>query len=151
MKMLEDYNIEEINEMLDANVITAQLPEGKTLEDFTGGYVNILKSSSKVVLFFGYKPDKKNTVSVTMKIDKQHEDLWFKVLKFKRDMLNKKDGMIDLAELMIKASIDDEPVIIGSEAKQDEVVEPMVQEKSGCKHLNEPEFLDKCRICGEEK
>ena len=104
-KKLGDYDIEEVNEMLDKNIIESQLPEGKTLKDFTGGHVNILKNSSKVVLYFGYKKGSKNPVSVSIKIEKQDEDLWFKVLQFKRDMLNKNNEAVNLAELMLKVSL----------------------------------------------
>ena len=107
-----EYDIKEVNDMLDKNIIESQLPEGKTLKDFTGGHVNILKNSSKVVLYFGYKEGSKHPVSVNVKIEKQDENLWFKVLQFKRDMLNKSDGSVNLAELMMKASLDvkDEPM-----------------------------------------
>ena len=109
MKVFEDYTISEVNDMLDKNIIESQLPDGKTLKDFTGGHVNILKNSSKVVLYFGYKDGSKNPVSVSVKIDKTEESIWFKVLQFKRDMMNKKDGAVNLAELMLKASLEDEP------------------------------------------
>ena len=102
---LGDYDIKEVNDMLDKNIIESQLPEGKSLKDFTGGHVNILKNSSKVVLYFGYKDGSKNPVAVSVKIEKQDENLWFKVLQFKRDMLNKNDGAVNLAELMLKASL----------------------------------------------
>ena len=66
-KTLFTITLEEI--MLDINdIITEFAPEGKTLVDFTGGYIQQLKNSTQFVAYYGTKPNSNNrsTVKITI-------------------------------------------------------------------------------------
>lgn len=56
-----------------------ELPEGKTINDFGGGYVECIKTKAKVVLYFGFD-DKKNRVSVNIQVKKEDVLLWLQAI-----------------------------------------------------------------------
>lgn len=101
----KDRSIEEFVRIVDEKIILDKLPEGKKLNDFTGGYINILKNKTKVVLFFGYKEDGKNKVEISFNIDKSEEDIWLKVFQFKRDLMNKSINTVSIAETIVKSQV----------------------------------------------
>ena len=101
----KERSIEEFVKIVDEKIILDKLPEGKKLSDFTGGYINILKNKTKVVLFFGYKEDGKNKVEISFNIDKSEEDIWLKVFQFKRDLMNKSINTVSIAETIVKSQV----------------------------------------------
>ncbi len=52
-----------------------KLPEGKTMKDFGGGYVEILKTKAKVVLYFGFNGSN-NRVSINFQVKKEEVIKW---------------------------------------------------------------------------
>lgn len=52
-----------------------KLPEGKTINHFGGGYVEVLKTKAKVVLYFGFDAHK-NRVSISFEVNKEDILLW---------------------------------------------------------------------------
>ena len=52
-----------------------KLPTGKTINDFGGGYVEVLKTKAKVVLYFGFDSSK-NRVSFNFQVRKEEVLLW---------------------------------------------------------------------------
>lgn len=56
-----------------------ELPEGKTINDFGGGYVEILKTKAKVVLYFGFNTTN-NRVSINFQIKKEDILLWLEAI-----------------------------------------------------------------------
>ncbi len=79
-KEVLNYTEERLTMVLD-EIIEENLPEGKTIVDFTGGYVQQLKHRTVVVLFFGYKG--KNPLSVKINIDPKEIDLYYMMVKAK--------------------------------------------------------------------
>ena len=59
-----------------------KLPEGKTIEDFGGGYVEMLKTKAKVVLYFGFDGGK-NRVSFNFQIKQEEVLLWTQAISEK--------------------------------------------------------------------
>ena len=103
--MFKKTEIEDFVKIVDSEIIAKKLPKGKTLSDFTGGYINILKNKTKVVLFFGYREDGKNKVEVSIDIDKSEEDIWLKVFQFKRNLMNRETNTVSLAELIVTRQV----------------------------------------------
>ncbi len=56
-----------------------ELPDGKTIRDFGGGYVECLKTKAKVVLYFGFD-EKRNRVSINFQIRKEDIMLWLEAI-----------------------------------------------------------------------
>ena len=52
-----------------------QLPEGKEIEHFGGGYVECLKTKAKLVLYFGFD-ENRNRCQIVLDIDKEDILLW---------------------------------------------------------------------------
>ena len=74
---IEDL-IKDIDFMLSQN-----LPEDKTIEDFTGGYVQQLKNSTKFVAYFGTKSGSNNKATSSIPIPDDEIDLMYMMLKAK--------------------------------------------------------------------
>jgi hypothetical protein len=73
-----DELLEDIDFMLSEN-----LPEGKEVSDFTGGYVQQLKNSTKFVAYFGTKINSNNKCTVPISIPDEEVDLMYMMLKAK--------------------------------------------------------------------
>lgn len=56
-----------------------QLPEGKTIENFGGGYVECIKTKAKLVLYFGFD-DKRNRCQIVLDIEKDEVLLWLQAI-----------------------------------------------------------------------
>ena len=56
-----------------------QLPEDKTIEDFSGGYVECLKTKAKLALFFGFD-NNRNRCKIIIDIDKADVLLWLEAI-----------------------------------------------------------------------
>ena len=91
-----------------------KLPEGKSMKDFGGGYVEILKTKAKVVLYFGFDKNK-NRVSISFAIKKSDILLWEEAIAEK--LWNKENDEDEV--ISFDMDLDDEPetedVSIGSE------------------------------------
>ena len=86
-----------------ANVFTSILkknvPIGKTIDNFTGGYIQQMSNSCQVVLYFGYKLNEegkktKNRDTVIIKVDETQMDMFYiglksKIIEMKFDKQNK--------------------------------------------------------------
>ncbi len=55
------------------------LPEGKTVNDFGGGYVEVLKTKANAVFYFGFD-ENKNRVSFKMEIERDEVLLWLEAM-----------------------------------------------------------------------
>jgi hypothetical protein len=77
--------LHEINDYLDEIA-----PEGKTSENFNGGYVQQMKNSSQLVAYFGTKPDGKNRDSVVVTVPDNAIDDVYLMLKAKIHEMNSK-------------------------------------------------------------
>lgn len=90
-----------------------KLPSGKTINDFGGGYVEVLKTKAKVVLYFGFDASK-NRVSFNFQIRKEDVVLWTEAIAEK--LWNKELVSDDVV------SFDSEPILplddLDSEAVQ---------------------------------
>lgn len=56
-----------------------ELPKGKTVDDFGGGYVEILKTKSNAVFYFGFDSSK-NRVSFKIEIERDEVLLWLEAM-----------------------------------------------------------------------
>ena len=52
-----------------------QLPEGKDISNFGGGYVECLKTKAKLVLYFGFD-ETRNRCQIVLDVDKEDVLLW---------------------------------------------------------------------------
>ena len=68
-----ERGIDMIEKVLDMK--KDSLPAGKSMKDFGGGYVEILKTKAKVVLYFGFDQSK-NRVSISFQVKKEEVVLW---------------------------------------------------------------------------
>lgn len=83
-------DISDLIEQFDL-ILEENLPEGKSLEDFNGGYVQQLQNDSVFVAFFGTKADGKNKSTSRIGIQSEDIDLMYVMLKAKiHQMRNKK-------------------------------------------------------------
>jgi hypothetical protein len=139
------------NKILDDNV-----PSGKVVSDFTGGYIQQMANSNQLVLYFGYKWDEKKqeftTNRDTVKLDVASEelDLFYIGLKAKiiemkftkKKGKNKSVSMMDIFGTRETTSLDtakaipnkvcDEKVIIPEITYNDTVCEDCGQPYSQC-------------------
>ena len=89
MEMLEVFDRRVFNMttddlLADANeLITSMAPEGKSLDDFTGGYVQQLKNSVQFVAYFGTKIGSNNRDTVKVDIELDEMDMMYAMLKVK--------------------------------------------------------------------
>lgn len=74
--------VEESLEDMNA-IIEAMAPEGKTLSDFTGGYLQQLKNSTQFVAYFGTKANTKNRATSKLSIPDNELDEYYLMLKAK--------------------------------------------------------------------
>lgn len=87
-----------IEKMLEKH--KGDLPEGKSIKDFGGGYVEMLKTKAKVVLYFGFD-HQKNRVSIKFQVKQTDVLLWCEAISEKIWNNDKQDEII---------SFDDEEV-----------------------------------------
>ncbi|MCK5536021.1 MAG: hypothetical protein KAI79_04295 [Bacteroidales bacterium] len=88
-----NYTQKEFIMGLDA-ILNDNLPEGKTVDDFTGGYIQQLKNSNRLTCFFGTKEDGKNKSTVQIAIATEDLDLTYLMLKCKVQDLHNKTSKI---------------------------------------------------------
>ena len=62
--------LDEINSLLEDSS-----PEGKSVKDFTGGYVQQLKNSTQLVLYYGTKTGDKNKNRDTVKVHIEQDEV----------------------------------------------------------------------------
>ena len=79
-----------------------KLPESKTIADFGGGHVEMLKTKAKVVLYFGFD-SKRNRVSFAFQINKKDVLLWTEAIAGKLWDTDK------ISEEIVSFDMDDEP------------------------------------------
>lgn len=73
-------------------------PDGKSKDDFTGGYVQQLKNSNQFVAYFGTKKGTNNRDTVKVTIQADELDLFYMMLKAKiHDMKNKKTKTVSIS------------------------------------------------------
>jgi len=105
-----------LHELFDSSILTNTLedamtdmdatlteiaPEGKTLENFTGGYLQQLKNSTQFVAYFGSDKGGKNRATVKLTIDDDEIDEYYMMLKVKiQDM--KKNGAKTVKVMSLK-------------------------------------------------
>lgn len=104
---LEDLQME-FNDVLDDIA-----PDGKSKEDFTGGYIQQLKNSNQLVAYFGQKNDGKNRDTVKVSIKADELDLFYVMLKAKIHEMNSKTKGITIS--MAKRRLDKKKASINEE------------------------------------
>ena len=74
-------NIEEGLQMISEilNEHREKLPKGKTIKDFGGGYVEVLKTKANAVFYFGFD-EAKNRVSFKIEIERDEVLLWLEAM-----------------------------------------------------------------------
>jgi len=77
-KMTVEELVEEIDEIL-----SEYAPEGKSAEEFTGGYVQQLKNSNQLVAYFGTKHGSNNRDTVKIQVEPDELDQMYMMLKAK--------------------------------------------------------------------
>ena len=82
MRVIRDLSdiqggLEMIEEILSQH--KDKLPKGKTVKDFGGGYVEVLKTKANVVFYFGFDANK-NRVSFRMEIERDEVLLWLSAM-----------------------------------------------------------------------
>ena len=106
----ENYTIGELMITMDA-ILKHIAPEGKTIEDFTGGYIQQLKNSTRFTAFFGTKEGTNNKATAQYNIPPEDMDNMYLMLKAKIiDMNNVKSKvkMINISEMLLKTKEDKE-------------------------------------------
>jgi len=73
------------------------LPEGKTIQDFGGGYVEMLKTKAKVVLYFGFD-SQKNRVSIKFQVKQTDVILWTEAIAEKIWNKDNEDEIVSFDE-----------------------------------------------------
>ena len=99
-----NYNIGELMKLID-DLLTEFAPEGKTINDFTGGYIQQLKNSTRFVAFFGTKIGTNNKATSIIDVENDDVDLMYLSLKAKiQDMRAKKTNKnkVSLSKRLIK-------------------------------------------------
>ena len=96
-----NYSEKELTMLFD-KLIQQVLPDGKSVDSITGGYIQTLKAGSSVVLFFGYDKTR-NKISCRFDVSKQEALVWYLTLEAKLEELRrKKDGKrVDLSGAMM--------------------------------------------------
>jgi hypothetical protein len=95
-----NYSKKELTMLFD-KISKRVIPEGKTPDDITGGYVQSLKNGTTVVLFFGYDKNR-NKISARFDVSKQEALVWYLTLEAKLEYLRKKDNKkVDLSGVML--------------------------------------------------
>ena len=85
--------IEDINSLLDDVA-----PEGKSHENFTGGYVQQLSNSNQLVAYFGTKEGTNNRHSIKITVDADELDEMYLMLKAKiHDIRNYKTKTVKVS------------------------------------------------------
>lgn len=111
MKELQDvfdssvlnYSTGELMEIIN-KLITDNAPEGKTLKDFTGGYIQQLTHSNRFTMFYGQKTGTTNKSTVQLNIADTEVDLMFVMLKAKiLDMKNERlaNKKVNLTQMLL--------------------------------------------------
>lgn len=85
------YEVEDLMMDIDS-LLEDNLPEGKTLDDFTGGYVQQLKNSNQLVVYFGTKAGTNNRETVKITIEPDELDLAYMMLKAKIHTMRKNNA-----------------------------------------------------------
>ena len=81
-KSVLSYQVEEL--MIDMDELLEDIaPDGKTKDNFTGGYVQQLKHSNRFTAFFGTKEGTTNKATVQIDIPEDEVDLMYMMLKAK--------------------------------------------------------------------
>jgi len=80
-KVLE-IEMEELLKDLD-DILDEFAPDGKSKDDFTGGYIQQLKNSNQLVAYFGTKPNSHNRATIKITIQADEVDLFYMMLKAK--------------------------------------------------------------------
>ncbi len=93
LKMTLEELLTDIDELIDD-----VSPEGKSVKDFTGGYVQQLKNSNQFVAYFGTKAGTKNRDTIKVTIQADELDLFYTMLKAKiHDMKNAKTKTVSVS------------------------------------------------------
>ena len=82
MEIIKDLgNVEEGLQMIKEILFEhrKELPKGKTVNDFGGGYVEILKTKANAVFYFGFD-ENKNRVSFKIEIERDEILLWLEAM-----------------------------------------------------------------------
>ncbi len=111
---------EELIEDIDS-LLNDYAPEGKSVEDFNGGYVQQLKNSNQLVAYFGMKKGQKNRESVKIQIPADELDLMYMMLKAKiHDLQNQgtKTVRVSMAQRRLAKQKTEEVVASDSSVKK---------------------------------
>lgn len=86
LEMTVEQLIVGVNKLLNEHA-----PAGKTVDDFTGGYIQQLKNSTRLTAFFGTKTGSNNKATSQIDIEPEDIDLMYLMLKAKiHEMRNSK-------------------------------------------------------------
>ncbi len=116
LKMTVEDLIEDINSLLDDVA-----PEGKSHENFTGGYVQQLSNSNQLVAYFGTKAGTNNRDTIKITIDGNELDDMYLMLKAKiHDIRNYKTKTvkISMAQRRLAKQKTEEAVVSDSGVKK---------------------------------
>ena len=116
LKMTVEDLIEDINSLLDDVA-----PEGKSHENFTGGYVQQLSNSNQLVAYFGTKAGTNNRDTIKITIDGNELDDMYLMLKAKiHDIRNYKTKTvkISMAQRRLAKQKTEETVVSDSGVKK---------------------------------
>ena len=89
----EESLVKDLDELLDEIA-----PEGKSVKNFTGGYIQQLKNSNQMVAYFGTKIGTNNRDTVKITIQADELDLFYIMLKAKiHSMRNEKTKTVSVS------------------------------------------------------
>ncbi len=94
-KVFLKHTYEELLVTID-NVLEENLPEGKVLSDFNGGYVQQLKNSTVFMAFFGTKAGTKTKATAKIAIPDQEVDLFHILLTAKIRSMRAADAPVKI-------------------------------------------------------
>ena len=99
----KDVFIMTIEELLtDMDFLLEEIaPEGKSVSDFTGGYVQQLSHSTRLIAFYGSKPGTNNRSTGSVDIENDEMDTMYMMLKAKIHQIRnrKKSGKVQKISL----------------------------------------------------
>jgi len=99
-----NYSTGELMKLID-ELLTEFAPEGKTKDNFTGGYIQQLKNSTRFVAFFGTKEGSTNKATSIIDVENDDVDLMYLSLKAKKQEMRAKKtnkNKVSLSKRLVK-------------------------------------------------
>ena len=95
--------------MAEMDIIIGEMApskDGKSLKDFTGGYLQQLKNSTQFVAYFGTKPDSNNRSTTKARIEDSEIDEYYLMLKAKIQDMKSNGATVAMPKSLAQRKLD---------------------------------------------